>query len=188
MLTLALSACEGGGDLDPDASLERAVLAQTEDGFALDDDASGPLDLGAAAEAGTQPPDQAREQLERLDVRAATVRVWTRGSEFHRVLAVRLTPSGAKEYVAAELAVLRATPAATIFEVPDPPGATGVLLAGQTRSAGRGVFCQSVLFPSQDVAFTVQTCSRDRPGAPDRAMSLAKAQATRVAVADQSGG
>lgn len=183
VVLVVLGGCAGGAEDPPDQRLEAVVIPETADGFHLDEAASGPLDLEAAAAAGTQEPEQARELLERLDFAEASVRVWTRGGEFHRVLAIRLTPQTVEEYLTAELDVLRATPAATVFDVTDPAGATGVLLAGQTRKGAGNVFCQSVLFPAEAVAFVVQTCSRERPGAPDAVLQLARAQATRAAVA-----
>jgi hypothetical protein len=110
--------------------------------------------------------------------------VWRSGSDFQRVFAVRLASGeDAAEFVTAELAVLRATPAANVFPLTDPAGATGVLLSGETRGDRRGVFCQQVLFNVVDVAFVVATCSPDRPGSVDAVVGLARSQAARATVA-----
>jgi len=174
---LVLTGCSGGGS-SKQTGIATAVLTAGPPGYKSDSSATGAVSTALLSSLTPAPPSDLASLLDEVGVANADVRVWTKGTSFARILAVQLTSAvGATQVISYEASTLRSTPAASLFAVSQPPDAVGFILTGSARKGAGILFCQSVLFPVDTLAYEVDTCSSVRPGYVDEVERLAKAQA-----------
>lgn len=153
-LLLVAAACSCGGG----TPLSAAVLDQPPSGYHRSS-ATGSLDASAAAEATPARSSDVKAFLDHHSLSEGYSEVWQSGSDFITIVALRFEDSaGAKGLIQLEQKQLRGA-AANLTPDTELPGASTYVFYGSTRLRGHQVFCSGELFPEQDIAFVVTTCS-----------------------------
>lgn len=153
-LLLLAAACSCGGG----TPLSAAVLDQPPSGYHRSG-ATGGLDADAASQATPARSADVKSFLNTHSLSDGYSAVWQSGSDFITVVALRFNDSaGAKGLIQLEQRQLKGA-AANLTPDGELPGASTYVFYGSTRLRGHQVFCSGELFPEQNIAFVVTTCS-----------------------------
>lgn len=183
LVLVVCASCVGGGGGSGgsvDSTLFPILLDHVLPGFVLNADASGGLDLDAAAAASPAESRATRDALDSSGFAGGAARVWTMDDSFVSIVVDSFDhPVDAARFAQTLVGLLRAAKVVYVSPMDKVPAGWTYTLTGSTKAKMKPVFCEGAVFPVGTWVFDVRTCD-PFPNSIERARQLGKQQYDRA--------